>query len=159
VDAFLDEQMKDEMRIIKCAPHPKRWAQFASSHELAWQFAEFRTGGANEVPKESGFYCFVVANPATQLPLVLFPLYAGESSDLRRRYRDYLTEKDSPTGRVHVRKFLSVFWGEVAFAYAPKDLGTAERRALEKQLNDALMPPYSLKDFSAEPKARRAAWQ
>ena len=159
MDAFLNEQMKDEMRIINCAPHPKRWAKFAKTHALAWNLAVFRVGGAQAVPKGPGFYCFVVANPAGQLPLVLYPLYAGETNDLRRRYREYIREKNSPTGRVTVRKFLKVFWGGITFAYAPMNIDGAARRTIEKQLNDALMPPYSQKDFSAEVKAKKVAWQ
>jgi hypothetical protein len=151
--------MIDEMRIIKCAPHPQRWLKFAGDHALAWQTVPFRTGGSLAVPAHGGFYCFVVGNSAVQLPLVLFPLYAGETDNLRRRYRDYLREKDAAAGRWHVRKFLKVFWGEVAFAFAPLDVDLAERRRIELELNDALLPPYSKRDFSAKVKKKKGAWQ
>lgn len=159
MDAFLQEQMMDEMRIIKCAPHPKRWLKFANDHALVWQTVPFRTGGAAAVPQHGGFYCFVVANKVVQLPLVLFPLYAGETDNLRRRYGDYLREKESDAGRWHVRKFLKAFWGEVEFLYALMDTDLAERRRIELDLNDALMPPYSKRDFSAGVKKKKGAWQ
>lgn len=159
MQAFLSDLSAGEMRKISLALHPDRWAAFAQNHQLNWQLVPFRVGGAPQVPNVSGFYCFVVMNPAVQLPLVLYPLYAGETDNLRRRYRDYLREKDKDSGRVHVRKFLSVFWNEIVFAYAPLNAVADDRRVIEKQLNDALMPPYSIKDFSAQVKAARGAWQ
>lgn len=147
------------MRRITLALHPDRWTAFSQAYQLAWQIVPFRVGGAAQVPQTAGFYCFIVNNGAAQLPLVLYPLYAGETGNLRQRYRDYLIEKDKDGGRVHVRKFLNVFWGEVAFAFAPHDVDAAARRNIEKQLNDALMPPYSIKDFTAEVKAAKGAWQ
>nr|NUR36588.1 hypothetical protein [Sphingomonas sp.] len=159
MQAFLEELSEDEMRIIRCAPHPARWSAFAAAHGLNWNIVPFRAGGANAVPAEPGFYCFIVANTAAQLPLVLYPIYAGETGNLRQRYGNYLTDRNSARARRHVRKFLNVFWGEIAFAYATMDIAPPARLVIEKELNDALMPPYSLKDFSAEVKAKRGAWQ
>lgn len=159
MQAFLDELSAGERRIIRVALHPDRWTTFAAKYALTWQIVPFKTGGSNQVPAESGFYCFVVANVAMELPLVLYPLYAGETGDLRRRYKDYLRERNSHRGRDHVRKFLNVFWGEVSFAFAPLDSDAAVRRLVERDLNDALMPSFSIKDFSARVKARRGAWQ
>jgi hypothetical protein len=47
----------------------------------------------------------------------------------------------------------------MAFAYAPMDIDQPARREIERRLNDALMPPYSQKDFSAAVKAKKGAWQ
>lgn len=159
MDAFLENIMSDEARIIRCAPHPRRWERFSNRHELAWTSVPFVRGGANIVPDTAGFYCFVVANAIGHLPAVFYPLYAGETEDLRRRYGDYLREKSSSRGRIHVRKFLNVFAGEVAFAFAPYVSEKSARLSVEKELNDALMPPYSKKDFSAEVKGPMGAWQ
>ncbi len=155
----MTDLLSDEARVIRCAPHPKRWQDFAGKHQLTWQSKPFKLSGKATVPAEPGFYCFVVANAAPNLPAVFFPLYAGETDNLKRRYGDYLREKSSPNGRLQVRKFLNVFSDEVAFAFAPYDSDTATRRSVEKELNDALMPPYSQKDFSAEVKRKKAAWQ
>lgn len=159
LDAFLADLASDELRIIKCAPYPKRWNTFAGKHQLVWQSRPFITNSRATIPGDPGFYCFVVANAAASLPAVFFPLYAGETDNLKRRFGDYLREKTSPSGRVQVRKFLNVFSGEVAFAFAPYNSDTVTRRSIEKELNDALMPPYSQKDFSAAVKRKKAAWQ
>jgi hypothetical protein len=158
VDAFW-QQLNDERRLIHCQPQPRRWQIFSQDHNLAWQTIPFRRGGGAALPEASGFYCFVVANEMPNLPPVYFPLYAGETENLRKRYRNYVTEKNSPTGRFHVRKFLNVFAGEAVFTFAPYPADKADLRRIEKKLNDALMPPYSRKDFSADVKAAKGAWQ
>jgi hypothetical protein len=159
VQAFLDELSAGERRVIRTAVHPERWTAFSQNYQLVWQIVPFGRNGASQVPEVPGFYCFIVANGAAQLPLVLYPLYAGETGNLRQRYRNYLRDKDRKGARIHVRKFLNVFWGEATFAFATHDVDRRARLTIEKQLNDALMPPYSIKDFSAEVKAARGAWQ
>ena len=159
MDAFLEEIAADELRIIRCAVYPSRWAKFSQDHGLDWQVVPFRTGGAAAVPDKSGLYCFIVGNSQGGLPLVLFPLYAGETENLRDRYKQYLSERNSQRGRKQVRKFLNVFWGEAEFCFAEHDADKPRLREIERALNDSLLPPYSLRDFSAEVKASRNAWQ
>ena len=163
MDAFLEEQAAHGLRIIRCVPYPTKWEAFAKKHMLSWISVAFETGGAAAVPETAGFYCFFVGPALAALPPAGYPLYVGETGNLRKRYGNYLIEKNSKTGREHVRKFLKVFEGEVRFAYAvwpttsppPTKTGL---RAIEKELNDALMPFYSRKDFTANVKAKIGAW-
>lgn len=159
MDAFLENIAGNELRLIKCQPHPRRWLNFSNAHQLDWQFTPFRRGGAAALPSAPGFYCFVLVNGWANLPAVFYPLYAGETLDLRTRYRNYLTEKNSRNGRFHVKKFLKVFSGETQFCFAPYNADKDELRQIEKKLNDALMPPYSRRDFTAEVRAGKEAWQ
>lgn len=162
MDAFLEELSAHGLRIIRCVPYPNRWATFEANHALKWSFVDFAKGGHTAVPEKPGYYCFFVGPASAGLPPAGYPLYAGETQDLRQRYRNYLTEKSAKRGRVHVKKFLKVFEGEVRFAYSPIDPPTPSdadsRRKVEKDLNDALIPEYSRKDFSAEVKAVKGAW-
>lgn len=158
VDAFLENLALGHLRLLRCQPQPRRWLSFSQAHNLNWQSIPFRRGGGAGLPEASGFYCFVVANTLPNLPQVLYPLYAGETENLRRRYSNYVTEKNAANGRVHVRKFLKVFSGETVFSFAPYDADKVALQRLEKKLNDALMPPYSRRDFSADVKAERGAW-
>ena len=159
MDAFLENLASGELRLIHCQPYPKRWQNFSQSHRLVWTTIPFRRGGGAALPEISGFYCFVIGNGLPDLPSVLYPLYVGETGNLKQRYGNYVTEKNSAKGRLHVRKFLKVFEGEAAFAYAPYVADKDDRMTIEKKLNDALMPPYSRRDFSADVKAGRGAWQ
>lgn len=163
MDAFLEEQAEHGLRIIRCVPYPTRWEAFANKHALSWSFTEFKKGGAKAVPDAPGFYCFFVGPAPTILPPAGYPLYAGETESLQTRYGSYLKEKNSRTGREHVRKFLKVFEGELKFAFAewPKSSPPVTKprlRAVERELNDALMPFYSHKDYSAGVKAKIGAW-
>jgi hypothetical protein len=159
LDAFLEEVAADELRVIRCAAYPSRWLKFTKDHALDWQVVPFARGGAVAVPESPGLYCFIVGNGMSGLPQVLFPLYAGETENLRTRYKNYLTERNAARGRRQIRKFLTVFWGEAEFCFAQHSGSKPQLRQIERALNDALLPPYSQRDFSAEVKASRNAWQ
>lgn len=119
MDAFLEDLSGHGLRIIRCVPYPDRWTNFSASHALTWQFCDFKKGGHTVVPPQPGYYCFFIGPAAGALPPAGYPLYAGETKDLRQRYQNYLTEMNAKYGRTHVKKFLKVFWGEVRFAYSP----------------------------------------
>jgi hypothetical protein len=166
MDAFL---ALDELnrRTLRCAPYPERWKRFANAHSLAWQSITFTKANRRNVPNEPGIYCFVVGHTFISLPPVGYPLYVGvvgtskKSRDrtLRERFGEYTREKDNPRGRLHVRNFLRAFDGELTFFCAPWHVKPADLLKTEKLLNDALMPPYSVKDFTATTRAQRNAWQ
>lgn len=158
MDAFLESIAKDEQRILRCAPHPTRWRDFSRDYSLDWQVAAFKARGSTRLPVGPGLYCFIVACRVAGLPAVMYPLYAGETLSLKERYQEYLVERNAKDGRIHVRKFLNVFWGEVEFAYAELQVDKDGLRAIEQRLNDALMPTYSRRDFSAAVRRQRAAW-
>ena len=158
MDAFLEGIATDELRILRSAPHPARWREFSRDFALDWRAVAFRPRGSGPVPIGPGLYSFVVACKFPGLPAVMYPLYAGETESLKKRYREYVTELGNDGGRIHVRKFLKVFEGEVDFAYAELQADKDGLRAVERRLNDALMPHYSLRDFSAEVRRARAAW-
>jgi len=83
----------------------------------------------------------------------------SKNRTLRQRFGEYIREKDSPHGRLQVQRFLRVFEGELAFFCAPWHVKPERLLKTEKLLNDALMPPYSVKDFTATTGAQRRAWQ
>ena len=164
MDAFPDEEFladasRGERPILRCAAYPSRWKEFSDTYRLSWTIVPFRENGASAVPTGPGLYCFIVHNECAGLPAVFFPLYAGETLTLRQRYRNYLRERSNKRGRFTVRKFLNVFWDEAAFCYAEFDADKQKLRAIERDLNDSLAPPYSVRDFSAGMRARRSAWQ
>ncbi len=164
MDAFfeLDELNR---RTLRCAPYPERWKRFSSAHKLSWRSIAFSKTNRWRVPKEPGIYCFIVGHRIKSLPPVGYPLYVGvvgtKGTDrtLRQRFAEYVREKDDPGGRLHVRQFLRVFEGELAFFCAPWHVQPAKLLKSEKLLNDALMPAYSQKDFTATTSAQRRAWQ
>jgi hypothetical protein len=166
MDAFLAEHDELLRRTLRCAPYPERWQRFAKAHKLKWRSIKFASGNRWKVPDEPGIYCFVIRHSFRSLPPAGYPLYAGvtgirDPSDrtLRKRFGEYVREKDDPNGRGTVKKFLTVFEGEVSFYFAPWHVKPKKLLDTEKLLNDALMPPYSSRDFTATTGAQRRAWQ
>lgn len=158
--AFLEGIAVDELRRIECQPFPARWAALAHRDELRWRAYPFEDAAAGRVPSEPGFYCFLVGPPPAALPQVGYPLYLGKTErTLRIRFREYLREQNDNTGRLHVRKFLNVFEGELTFMCTTFDGTHQEVIDTERALLDAMMPAYSDSGYTAEVRAGRGAWQ
>jgi len=160
MDAFLMSQSSDELRRLNCLPVPSAWIAFGQKYKLSWTAVPFGPTTSAGVPTVPGFYCFFVGYPPGGLPPVGYPLYVGKTErTLRRRFGEYLREKNSPSGRGRVRKFLKVFEDEIMFLFAPFH-GTAKQvKEIETALHDALRPPYSDVGFSAEVRQKRQAFQ
>jgi hypothetical protein len=159
MDAFLEELSDEAFRRATFYPMPARWAAFAAKHALVWTHIPFDAAHRPDVPNEPGLYCFLVGLPPAALPPLGYPLYVGKTDrQLRTRFREYLSEKDDPGGRKRVRKILTVFQGELFFSCAPFAGSAEDRKAIETELHDALMPPYSDIGFTAEVRRRRQAF-
>lgn len=159
MDAFFRE-LAEETRIIRTAVHPDRWGSFAASYQLQWSYIRFDVGSKKIVPRFPGIYCFHIGCSQSSLPVVGYTLYVGITGrTLRKRYTEYLREKNDPNGRFPVRKFLNVFEGELTFACAVVDPKSVDLDRLETDLGGALVPPYSRKDLPTRIKERRSAWQ
>lgn len=168
MDAFFEDMDELNRRTIKCAPYPSKWKKFSDRYDLAWKKVEFSEEKKEQIPEKPGIYCFFVGHEFGALPPVGYALYVGivgisekqkSLRTLRRRYAEYLSEKDNPAGRNHVRWFLNVFKGELVFLCAVSDMSPDDLKAMERALNDALMPPFSKRDFSAAVATQRNAWQ
>jgi hypothetical protein len=131
---------------------------------LTWTTVKFTATQINTVAAEPGLYAFSVVTSRIGLPPHGYVLYVGQtgakknSRTLRVRAGEYLKEEKSGKRR-HVWEFLNKWSGHLSFHYVPVDPQTQDLEAIEKTLNDALMPPYSVNDFSAEIKAQKKAWQ
>lgn len=159
MNAFLEAQATEELKLITCQPQPERWIAFCKKHKFTWKNIGFKKANSKSLPKEKGMYCFMVGPAGSQLPPAAYPLYAGITTrTLQQRFIEYVREKDSNTGRQHVRKFLNVFEKHLYFYYIEVDEDKETLEAIEKELNDALMPRYSHKDYSAEVKKKRNAF-
>ena len=107
-----------------------------------------------------GVYCFHVGHDYKCLPPLGLSLYGGISTvSLRERCLSYFREKHSEEGRPWVRKLLQVFEDDLTLGWTEVDTTTVDLHALEREFNDAMMPPYSVKDFSTNVRKGRNAWQ
>ncbi|MDE0472206.1 MAG: hypothetical protein OXH57_09720 [Ekhidna sp.] len=159
-DAFLYELGLNNLRVVRIQLNPSRWQKFCDDHKLTWEFIPFESNLVDQIPELPGMYCFYIGHNLQCLPKLGLSLYGGIATKqtLKARFKNYLREKNSPNGRINVRKFLNVFEGELFFGWViSKDTSTLAE--LEKAFNDAMMPPYSIRDFSAEVRKGRNAWQ
>ena len=160
MDPFLEELSKDHLRIVKTQPYPERWRIFCDKYSLAWHSTPFKREHAGNVSDKPGVYCFHIGHDLTCLPTFGVSLYGGITQrSLRERFLEYFRERDSNQGRTHVRKFLMVFREELSFGWSEVDTTPAvDLKTIEKDFNDAMMPPYSIRDFSADVLKKRNAW-
>ena len=156
---FLEEVAENELRIVRAHIFPDRWRLFCHQYSLIWNYTPFERDQVQRISNESGVYCFHIGHALDCLPPLGLSLYGGITTDsLRRRCLRYFWEKDADHGRFWVRKFLQVFEGELTLGWSEVDTATVDINALEKDFNDAMMPHYSVKDFSAAVRAARNAW-
>jgi hypothetical protein len=124
--------------------YPELWvipklSEFYSGR--SWTATRFIDPPAIDIPAKSGIYIFVVAPHCGQLEDHSYIFYIGQTTNLRTRYRQYLSEQkgegSSPREEVvlfldHLRDF--VFFH---FTLVPK----AELDEAENLLKDNLTPP------------------
>lgn len=133
----------------------QQWGTWTNIPALAWQAVAFDTASKPTVPASRGVYCFVARPRGGGYPTGLgYPLYVGETGDvskaeLRTRFGQYLDEA-AGKGRTKMYEWLDKLRDQVDFAYAVVADTTVQLKSIEKKLSDALIPPLSDKDFSAE---------
>ncbi len=158
-EAFLKELGSKELRNVKIQLNPSRWKKFCEEYEYNWSFTLFEPNNVNKIPEKPGLYCFYIGHKLRCLPTIGLALYGGITfRTLKVRFKEYLSEKQKDNGRIPVKKFLNVFDGELSFGWViVEDIQTLKQ--LEKDFNDAMMPPYSIKDYSAKVRGGKSAWQ
>lgn len=124
---------------------------------LAWQSIPYGRDEIHKVPADKrGIYAFAVSCPSEVLPPHGYILYigiAGRNSDrsLRERYRDYLNQSQVKK-RARIVRMIG-YWGPILrFWFAPVEptMTSAALQNIERRLNTALMPPFSVNDMDAE---------
>ena len=157
---FLEAVSENDLRTVRTQLFPGRWRFFCDQYDLDWQYTPFQRKRVATISNAPGVYCFHVGHGLHCLPPLGLSLYGGITKvSLRRRCLKYFSEKHAAQGRFWVRKFLQVFEEELTLGWSEVDTTTVDLNALEKDFNDAMMPPYSVKDFSADVRKGRNAWQ
>lgn len=135
---------------------PKNLAALKLPVTLAWQQVAFNKSQTSVVFQQPGVYAFAIQHAAAGLPPHSYVIYIGEVGSERRgprtlqkRFLEYFGEKVRPK-RQHVNYFLNAWETCLMFYFAAVDPNVANLKALEAALNDAMLPPYSVNDFSVE---------
>jgi hypothetical protein len=122
---------------------------------LVWKRVKFNPNNRKHVPNIRGVYAFIVSGAHVSLPPHGFVMYIGQSGEgkpgrtLRLRYADYLAEQKVQK-RPGVHFMLTAWKACIDFCYAEVPDPLVNIKDLEMALNDAMFPPYSTQDFTAE---------
>lgn len=133
---------------------------------LAWDSISYGKQELERVPADKrGIYAFAVCRNSDVFPPHGYVLYigiAGRDSirSLRDRYRDYLNDR-KVMKRARIARMIGTWHQVLRFYFAPidDDVSSEDLKALEIQLNTALMPPFSEGDLEADTKKKRRAFR
>ena len=134
---------------------PDRWRTSRVQIPINWSYLTFSEANKNMVPEEAGVYAFIVRHMNNHFPDHGFIMYVGITGSngngrtLRNRYGDYLREKKKDK-RPKIHYMLNKYPDDLQFAYAAIPDPAFNLEALELDLNDAIIPPVVIKDFTAE---------
>ena len=146
------------------APQHITFDAYAVSH-LHWQSVRYQDTDLQKVPdNRKGVYAFTIREDSQVLPPHGYVLYIGAAGitsgrSLRDRYGDYRTPQKI-LKRSKIAMMIGTWHEVLQFMFAPvdHDFTTAELKELEKQLNTALLPPYSQQDLHATVRRQRRAF-
>lgn len=134
---------------------PARWSASKVSISVNWSPPiPFTKVNSSKIPAKSGVYAFIVRHVNNHFPDHGFIMYIGitgannNGRTLKDRYSDYLREiirKKRP--KIHY--MLNKYPDDLHFTFSEID-PAVDLEALELDLNDAILPPVVIKDFSAE---------
>ena len=140
---------------------PAKMAAVTVPATLDWDQRPFNRSNAPEIAERPGVYAFAIAHNAVGLPPHSYILYIGQAGakggatrTLRARFKEYLREPRR-VRRPAVALLLDTWPTCLVFCFATVDPDAVDLLDVERQLNDAMMPPFSQEDFSAEIRAAK----
>ena len=138
------------------------WKAFKTRHSLVWQRMRFEAGSLTSIPEDRGIYAFTLELLPTKLPAHGYIMYVGitgdtSSSNLRKRFAQYLREMKDRKGRPRVVHMLNKWGNDLFFNFVPLPAPNVSLAKLERAMLDAIIPPINDRDMSADIAAARKA--
>ena len=132
---------------------------------LDWNSISYGETDLNKIPDDKrGIYAFGICQKSDVLPPHGYILYIGiagrdSQRSLRERYKDYRNEK-KVIKRPKIARMISTWHEVLQFFFAPvgDDFSSDDLKKLERQLNTALLPPFSEGDIEADVKRKQKAF-
>ena len=116
---------------------PVQWQQYRDNHD--WKIIELRSDRRNRIPSAPGIYSLVIQPSIANHPACSYLMYIGKASSLKKRYSDYLYEKNRETGRPKIFRMLNLYEKYVFFCYTFVDKSKLD--TVEQNLINAFLPP------------------
>jgi hypothetical protein len=123
-------------------------------NNLDWKSIPYGNKDKNNLPNKRGIYAFVIYTKSNILPSHSYVMYIGiagrrSNRSIKERYKDYLSISQVRK-RANITRLIGMWNKVLHFTYATIDdnMTSEVLEELEKQLNDALLPPFSKGDLS-----------
>jgi hypothetical protein len=157
-NAFVNEVDGLKSHQLRFCLHPPSWNGFQFPSTLDWDWVKFEEADSADLPPTRGIYAFVVDPDIANVFQHGFPMYVGETGNgndrtLRKRFGEYVRNQDKICDRHGIHYMLNKWGSHMYFYYVEIPDRRRNLKKLEAILNDALKPPYSVRDFSAEVRA------
>ena len=114
---------------------PERWKTCNIS--LTWHIVALNADSRSEVPSATGVYSLVIQPGIAGHPACSYIMYIGKSTDLRKRFGEYLTTERHR--RYKIVPLLEIYDGYIWFIYSKVDKNTLD--VTEEVLISAFVPP------------------
>ena len=150
------KQQQDQLKIStqEFSLNIKSWEGYPNRISLNWNYIKFEQGNAGRIPQLPGVYAFFVKPGIASFQENSYLFYIGKAGDnsdnnLRKRFGQYLSGKRT-VKRPKLNWFLNTWDNYIFFCYAPISDKRVNLGRLERELNDAFIPPYNENDFSTD---------
>jgi hypothetical protein len=154
---FLKES--DEMKSFeeKFILSPLHWNSFNVNINLEWNQIQFNKSNHPEIPEERGIYSFIIKHHTKSFPSHGYIMYIGKTDKLKRRFGDYIHEKNN-IKRPKIYRLLNKWDNFIFFTYAIVRDRRYSLEKLEDALLNSIIPPCN-EDFTFEISRKRKAFK
>jgi hypothetical protein len=118
---------------------PKAWSSYTTAVTFDWKSFEFVPASQPHIPVDAGVYAFLIEPVMTSGLPVAYLIYIGQTSSLRRRFGEYLSEVEKVLGRPKIVLLLNQYRDHLQFACSV--LTGTDLDPVEEGLLAAYIPP------------------
>ena len=118
---------------------PSRWQVYNYSGIGTWHTYRLGASERSNIPGQPGIYTLIVKPGIAGHPACSYLMYVGKTSSLRRRFGNYLNEKNRETGRPKIIQLLNKYPDNLWFCFT--QLPESELSSAEDALINAFVPP------------------
>lgn len=139
----IDEEDEMEAHTHKFRLWPKLWLEYMQNHSFTFSWHSFQLNECQigNIPEKPGIYTLIIQPGIALHPFCSYLAYVGKTErTLKERFREYLKEKNTTTGRPKIVRWLNKYEGHTFFCCtAIEDTDLIEK--IEDALITAWVPP------------------
>lgn len=146
---FIEEEDKLKSRTVSFTLLPEAWQKFnhnQAAFPCSWKIIKLDEMCKNDIDlaKEPGIYTLLLQPGIAAHPSCSYLMYVGQTSDLHRRFRDYLRHEKIKRKRPNVFRLLNIYSGKIWFCFTK--VAAHQLNDYENALMNAYIPPVNDKN-------------